>query len=56
MRATDFGLSRFFKEGEPLSEVVGSPYYVSHIIPYLETSYWSCFCLENYSTFMDKLL
>lgn len=29
LRATDFGLSRFFKEGEYLSEIVGSPFYVA---------------------------
>lgn len=29
LRATDFGLSRFYKEGEYLSEIVGSPFYVA---------------------------
>jgi serine/threonine protein kinase len=29
IKATDFGLSRFFKEGQPLDEIVGSPFYVS---------------------------
>ena len=28
LKATDFGLSRFFKEGQNLNEIVGSPFYV----------------------------
>lgn len=29
LKATDFGLSRFFVEGQPLNEIVGSPFYVA---------------------------
>ncbi|KAJ9528579.1 hypothetical protein QJQ45_020442 [Haematococcus lacustris] len=29
LKATDFGLSRFFKEGQLLDEIVGSPFYVA---------------------------
>jgi hypothetical protein len=29
LKATDFGLSRFFKEGQVLDEIVGSPFYVA---------------------------
>lgn len=28
LKATDFGLSRFFKEGQVLNDIVGSPFYV----------------------------
>jgi len=46
LKATDFGLSRFFKEGEPLDEIVGSPFYVAPEV--LQRKYgkeadiWSC--------------
>lgn len=29
LKATDFGLSRFFRDGEHLDEIVGSPFYVA---------------------------
>ena len=29
LKATDFGLSRFFKDGQVLDEIVGSPFYVA---------------------------
>ena len=29
LKATDFGLSRFFTDGKPLDEIVGSPFYVA---------------------------
>ena len=28
-QATDFGLSRFFKEGQTMDDIVGSPFYVA---------------------------
>lgn len=46
LKATDFGLSRFFKEGAVLDEIVGSPFYVAPEV--LRRSYgkeadiWSC--------------
>ncbi len=46
VQATDFGLSRFFKEGQVLDEIVGSPFYVAPEV--LRRSYgkeadiWSC--------------
>ncbi|KAG2428086.1 hypothetical protein HYH02_014477 [Chlamydomonas schloesseri] len=46
IKATDFGLSRFFKEGTQLDEIVGSPFYVAPEV--LKRAYgkeadiWSC--------------
>lgn len=46
LKATDFGLSRFFTEGKSLSEMVGSPYYIAPEV--LKNTYgkeadiWSC--------------
>jgi calcium-dependent protein kinase len=46
LKATDFGLSRFFVEGRPLNEIVGSPFYVAPEV--LQKKYskeadiWSC--------------
>lgn len=46
LKATDFGLSRFFKEGQVLDEIVGSPFYVAPEV--LRRAYgkeadiWSC--------------
>lgn len=46
LKATDFGLSRFFREGSQMYEIVGSPFYVAPEV--LKRSYgkqadiWSC--------------
>ena len=46
LKATDFGLSRFFSEEKPLDEIVGSPFYVAPEV--LQRKYgkeadiWSC--------------
>jgi calcium-dependent protein kinase len=46
LKATDFGLSRFFVENKPLDEIVGSPFYVAPEV--LRRNYgkeadiWSC--------------
>lgn len=46
LKATDFGLSRFFVDGKALDEIVGSPFYVAPEV--LQKSYgkeadiWSC--------------
>ena len=46
LKATDFGLSRFFIENKPLDEIVGSPFYVAPEV--LQRKYgkeadiWSC--------------
>lgn len=46
IKATDFGLSRFFKQGDVLDEIVGSPFYVAPEV--LKRAYgkeadiWSC--------------
>ncbi|KXZ49062.1 hypothetical protein GPECTOR_23g147 [Gonium pectorale] len=46
VKATDFGLSRFFKDGASLDEIVGSPFYVAPEV--LKRNYgkeadiWSC--------------
>mmetsp|Transcript_12291 Transcript_12291/g.22016 ORF Transcript_12291/g.22016 Transcript_12291/m.22016 type:complete len:507 (-) Transcript_12291:2527-4047(-) len=46
IKATDFGLSRFFKLGDVLDEIVGSPFYVAPEVlkrEYgLEADIWSC--------------
>lgn len=46
IKATDFGLSRFFKEGELLDEIVGSPFYVAPEVLQRrynkEADIWSC--------------
>ena len=46
LKATDFGLSRFFVENKSLDEIVGSPFYVAPEV--LQRKYgkeadiWSC--------------
>ena len=46
LKATDFGLSRFFVELNQLNEVVGSPYYVAPEVLHKkygkEADIWSC--------------
>uniref|UniRef100_A0A7S2QUB8 Calcium-dependent protein kinase n=1 Tax=Chlamydomonas chlamydogama TaxID=225041 RepID=A0A7S2QUB8_9CHLO len=46
LKATDFGLSRFFKEGQLLDEIVGSPFYVAPEVLRRqygqEADIWSC--------------
>lgn len=46
LKATDFGLSRFFKEGQILDEIVGSPFYVAPEVLRRqygkEADIWSC--------------
>lgn len=46
LKATDFGLSRFFKDGEKLEEIVGSPFYVAPDVLSRcyskEADIWSC--------------
>lgn len=46
LKATDFGLSRFFKEGQLMDEIVGSPFYVAPEVLRRqygqEADIWSC--------------
>lgn len=46
IKATDFGLSRFFKEGDSMDEIVGSPFYVAPEVLQRrygkEADIWSC--------------
>ncbi|KAG1655422.1 hypothetical protein FOA52_009093 [Chlamydomonas sp. UWO 241] len=46
LKATDFGLSRFFKDGDSLNEIVGSPFYVAPEVLQRrygkEADIWSC--------------
>jgi len=46
LKATDFGLSRFFKEGQVLNDIVGSPFYVAPEVLRRqygkEADIWSC--------------
>lgn len=46
LKATDFGLSRFFKEGQVLDDIVGSPFYVAPEVLRRqygkEADIWSC--------------
>nr|AFK09219.1 calcium-dependent protein kinase [Dunaliella salina] len=46
LKATDFGLSRFFKDGQVLNDIVGSPFYVAPEVLRRqygkEADIWSC--------------